>query len=119
MIPAKRTLLSATGLIGFLLIWETIARSGFIEAHLLPPPSTLAGHAGFGDLARYLAANGLGKSPALFNRLRSGLVLRCVLGSSGCVVSESGGQSGVACPGFPPDPATRLDPVRDHLVWHQ
>ena len=41
MSSAKRYLLSATGLIGFLLIWEAIAQSGFIEPHLLPPPSTL------------------------------------------------------------------------------
>lgn len=41
MTPAKRYFLSATGLIVFLLIWEAIARSGYIEAYLLPPPSTL------------------------------------------------------------------------------
>jgi NitT/TauT family transport system permease protein len=37
----KRYFLSATGLVAFLLIWESIARSGLIEIHLLPPPSTL------------------------------------------------------------------------------
>lgn len=41
MKPATRYTLSATGLIGFLFIWEAIARSGWIETHLLPPPSTL------------------------------------------------------------------------------
>jgi len=39
--PAKRYFLSATGLVAFLLIWESIARSGLVEVHLLPPPSTL------------------------------------------------------------------------------
>jgi sulfonate transport system permease protein len=41
--PAKRYVLSATGLVAFLLIWESIARSGLVETHLLPPPSTLPG----------------------------------------------------------------------------
>ena len=41
MTPAKRYFLSATGLVVFLLIWESIARSGLVEIHLLPPPSTL------------------------------------------------------------------------------
>lgn len=41
MTAAKRYFLSATGLIVFLLIWELIARSGLMEPHLLPPPSTL------------------------------------------------------------------------------
>jgi len=39
--PATRYFLSATGLVGFLLIWEAIARSGWVETHLLPPPSGL------------------------------------------------------------------------------
>jgi sulfonate transport system permease protein len=39
--PVTRYTLSATGLVIFLLIWEGIARSGWIETHLLPPPSTL------------------------------------------------------------------------------
>jgi NitT/TauT family transport system permease protein len=30
-------------LVVFLLIWESIARSGLVETHLLPPPSTLPG----------------------------------------------------------------------------
>jgi NitT/TauT family transport system permease protein len=33
--------LSAAGLFGFLLIWEGISRSGLIQTHLLPPPSTV------------------------------------------------------------------------------
>jgi sulfonate transport system permease protein len=37
----KRYLLSAIGLASFLLLWEGIAQSGWMEAHLLPPPSTL------------------------------------------------------------------------------
>jgi sulfonate transport system permease protein len=37
----RRYLLSAGGLAGFLLLWEAIAQSGLMEAHLLPPPSTL------------------------------------------------------------------------------
>jgi sulfonate transport system permease protein len=41
MTPAKRYFLSATGLAIFLLFWESVARSGLIEPHLLPPPSTL------------------------------------------------------------------------------
>ncbi len=41
MKPGKRYLLSAAGLAGFLLLWEGIAQSGWFEAHLLPPPSTL------------------------------------------------------------------------------
>ena len=43
MKPITRYILSATGLIAFLLIWEAIAQSGLIETHLLPPPSTLPG----------------------------------------------------------------------------
>ena len=43
MTPAKRYVLSATGLVAFLLFWESIARSGLVETHLLPPPSTLPG----------------------------------------------------------------------------
>lgn len=43
MKPAKRYFLSATGLVGFLLIWEGFAQSGLTESHLLPPPSTLPG----------------------------------------------------------------------------
>jgi len=50
--PAKRYFLSATGLTAFLIFWETVARSGLIEPHLLPPPSTLpatlASEAGLG-----------------------------------------------------------------------
>lgn len=41
MTNIKRWTLSAAGLIGFLLIWESIAQSGWVETHLLPPPSTL------------------------------------------------------------------------------
>ncbi len=33
--------LSAAGLVGFLLVWEAISRSGLIQIHLLPPPSTV------------------------------------------------------------------------------
>jgi NitT/TauT family transport system permease protein len=33
--------LSAAGLLGFLLVWEGISRSGLIQTHLLPPPSTV------------------------------------------------------------------------------
>ncbi len=43
MSPANRYMLSAIGLAGFLLLWEGIAQSGWIETHLLPPPSTLPG----------------------------------------------------------------------------
>jgi len=39
--PAKRYILSAAGLAGFLLIWEGIAQSGWIATYLLPPPSSL------------------------------------------------------------------------------
>lgn len=41
MKPATRYFLASTGLVGFLLVWEAIARSGWIETHLLPPPSSL------------------------------------------------------------------------------
>ncbi len=41
MKPVNRYILSAAGLVGFLLIWEGIAQSGWIETHLLPPPSSL------------------------------------------------------------------------------
>ncbi len=41
MKKATRYGLSAAGLIGFLLIWEGISRSGLIETHLLPPPSAI------------------------------------------------------------------------------
>ena len=41
MNPSKRYFLSAAGLVAFLLLWEGIARSGWVETHLLPPPSTL------------------------------------------------------------------------------
>ncbi len=41
MKPTTRYVLSATGLVGFLLFWEGLARSGFLEPHLLPPPSTV------------------------------------------------------------------------------
>ena len=41
MTTGERYFLSAAGLVTFLLLWESIARSGFIEPHLLPPPSTL------------------------------------------------------------------------------
>jgi NitT/TauT family transport system permease protein len=43
MTSANRYKLSAIGLAGFLLLWEGIAQSGWIETHLLPPPSTLPG----------------------------------------------------------------------------
>lgn len=43
MKPADRYILSAVGLVGFLLIWEGIAQSGLFATHLLPPPSTLPG----------------------------------------------------------------------------
>jgi NitT/TauT family transport system permease protein len=39
--PTTRYYLSATGLAAFLLLWEGIARSGWVATHLLPPPSTL------------------------------------------------------------------------------
>ncbi len=38
---SNRFFLSAAGLASFLLLWEAIARSGWIATHLLPPPSTL------------------------------------------------------------------------------
>ncbi|MGI9385492.1 MAG: ABC transporter permease [Methyloligellaceae bacterium] len=41
MNPSTRYTLSATGLVAFLLVWEGIARSGLMETHLLPPPSTI------------------------------------------------------------------------------
>lgn len=41
MKPVTRYVLSATGLVGFLLIWEGLGRSGLMESHLLPPPSTI------------------------------------------------------------------------------
>lgn len=41
MKPITRYVLSATGLVGFLLIWEGLGRSGLMETHLLPPPSTI------------------------------------------------------------------------------
>ena len=41
MKPTTRYVLSATGLVGVLLIWEVISRSGSIETYLLPPPSTI------------------------------------------------------------------------------
>lgn len=43
MTPTSRYILSAAGLISFLLLWEGISQSGWIETHLLPPPSTLPG----------------------------------------------------------------------------
>ena len=42
MTKTGRYALSAAGLAGFLLLWEGIARSGWVETHLLPPPSTIA-----------------------------------------------------------------------------
>jgi len=33
--------MSAAGLVGFLLLWEGFSRSGIMEPHLLPPPSTI------------------------------------------------------------------------------
>lgn len=41
MKSTPRYLLSGAGLLGFLLIWEAIARSGLLATHLLPPPSTI------------------------------------------------------------------------------
>ncbi len=41
MSSASRYSLSAAGLLIFLLLWEGISQSGWIETHLLPPPSTL------------------------------------------------------------------------------
>ena len=41
MTLSRRYLLSTVGLASFLLLWEAISRSGFFEAHLLPPPSSL------------------------------------------------------------------------------
>jgi len=38
---SNRYLSSFAGLVGFLLFWEVLARSGIMEAHLLPPPSTI------------------------------------------------------------------------------
>ncbi len=43
MKTSQRYFLSSTGLVAFLLLWEGLARSGWIEPHLLPPPSTLPG----------------------------------------------------------------------------
>jgi sulfonate transport system permease protein len=41
MKPATRYFLASSGLVVFLLLWEGIARSGWIETHLLPPPFSL------------------------------------------------------------------------------
>ncbi|NIM28077.1 MAG: ABC transporter permease subunit [Gammaproteobacteria bacterium] len=41
MKATTRYVLSASGLVVFLLFWESVARSGFVETHLLPPPSTI------------------------------------------------------------------------------
>ncbi|MDA0305869.1 MAG: ABC transporter permease [Proteobacteria bacterium] len=41
MKSSNRYLSSFAGLVGFLLFWEVLARSGIMEAHLLPPPSTI------------------------------------------------------------------------------
>ena len=41
MKPTTRYVLSSTGLVAFLLFWEGFARSGIMEPHLLPPPSTI------------------------------------------------------------------------------
>ena len=41
MKPTTRYVLSATGLVGFLLLWEGLGRSGLMETYLLPPPSTI------------------------------------------------------------------------------
>lgn len=38
---AKPLLLSALGLIGFLLIWEAVPRLGIVSSGLLPPPSAI------------------------------------------------------------------------------
>jgi NitT/TauT family transport system permease protein len=39
--PATRYFLASSGLVAFLLLWEGIARSGWVETHLLPPPLSL------------------------------------------------------------------------------
>ncbi len=41
MKPTTRYVLSSTGLVAFLLFWEGFARSGIMEPHLLPPPSSI------------------------------------------------------------------------------
>ena len=41
MKPTTRYVLSATGLVGFLLLWEGLGRSGLMETYLLPPLSTI------------------------------------------------------------------------------
>ncbi len=41
MKPSARYVFPATGLATFLLIWEGIARSGWMAEHLLPPPSAI------------------------------------------------------------------------------
>ncbi|NIO08841.1 MAG: ABC transporter permease subunit [Deltaproteobacteria bacterium] len=41
MKPATQYFLASSGLVGFFLIWEGLARSGWIETHLLPPPFSL------------------------------------------------------------------------------
>ncbi len=41
MKESTRYALASAGLVGFLLVWEGIARSGLVETHLLPPPSSL------------------------------------------------------------------------------
>jgi len=38
---STRYFLSFAGLVGFLLFWEGFSRSGILEPHLLPPPSTI------------------------------------------------------------------------------
>jgi len=39
--PATRYFLASSGLVAFLLLWEGIARSGWVATHLLPPPLSL------------------------------------------------------------------------------
>lgn len=41
MTKSKRYGMSAAGLAAVLLVWEGISRSGWIETHLLPPPSSI------------------------------------------------------------------------------
>jgi len=41
MVKSTRYGLAAAGLAGVLLLWEGISRSGWVETHLLPPPTSI------------------------------------------------------------------------------
>jgi len=61
MTRSKRYGLAASGLLGVLLVWEAISQSGWIETHLLPPPSSIV--------------------PALINEIREGIWQTMLLSS--------------------------------------